>query len=88
MNLRGFTEEIRKNWKFFVGMVVVAAIAGVAAALLSQGVDTSYRRLSIVEKASSHPEQLTEQEKAELKKIYEGLSSAEKESARQKAAAH
>jgi len=51
-------------------------------------VDTSYRRLSIIEKASSHPEQLTEQEKAELKKIYEGLSSAEKESARQKAAAH
>lgn len=88
MSLRGFTKEIRKNWKFFVGMVVVAAIAGSAAALLSRGADTAFRRLSIVEKASSHPERLTEQEKAELKKIYEGLSPAEKESARQKAAAH
>ena len=88
MNLHRFTNEIRKNWKFFVGMVVVAALAGMTAALLSRGVDTSYRRLSIIEKASSHPERLTEQEKAELKKIYEGLSSAEKESARQKAAAH
>jgi len=85
MSVRRLAKEFRKNWKFFIGMIVAAAIAGSAAALLSRGIDTGLSTLSIMEKARNHPEQLTEQEKADLKKIHEGLSPDEKESAKSKA---
>lgn len=84
--MRRRAREFRKNWKFFVGMVVAAAAAGLVAAFLSRGIGVGLDTLSIVEKARQHPDQLTDQEKAELKKIYEGLSPDEKELARSKAA--
>jgi hypothetical protein len=87
MSMRRFAKGFRKNWKRLIGMVVVAAIVGMAAALLSRGVDSAFRNVSTIDKALSKPEQLTEQEKADLKKMYEGLSPAEKESAKQKAVA-
>ena len=85
MSMRRLAKEFRKNWKFFVGMVVAAAIAGSVAVFLSRGIDKGLDTLSIVEKAQQHPDQLTDQEKADLKKIYEGLSPAEKELAKSKA---
>ncbi len=82
MSMRRLAKEFRKNWKFFIGMVVAAAIAGSAAVFLSRGIDTGLNTLSIMEKARNHPGQLTEQEKTDLKKIHEGLSPNEKEPAK------
>ena len=64
MSMRRLAKEFRKNWKFFIGMVVAAAIAGAAAVFLSRGIDTGLSTLPINEKARNNPEQSTEQEKA------------------------
>jgi hypothetical protein len=87
MSMRRLAKGWRKNWKFIVGMIVVAAIVGAAAALLLRGVEAEFRALSPFEKALTRPEQLTEQEKAQLKKIYKDLSPAAQEPAKQKGAA-
>ena len=87
MSMRRLAKALRKNRKFIVGMIVVAAIAGSAAALLSRGIEPEFRSLSTIDKAFSTPEQLTEQEKAQLKKMYQDLSPATKEPAKQKGAA-
>ena len=87
MSMRRLAKALRKNWKFIVGMIEVAAIAGSAAALLSRGIEAEFRSLSTIDKALTTPEQLTEQEKAQLKKLYQDLSPATKERAKQKGAA-
>ena len=87
MSMRRLAKALRKNRKFIVGMIVVAAIAGAAAALLSRGIEAEFRSLSTIDKALTTPEQLTEQEKAQLKKVYQDLSPATKERAKQKGAA-
>ncbi len=73
MGVRRAVKSVKKNWKFFIVMVVVSAITGVLVMLMT----------SAFERVTRGPEQLTEQEKTDLKKIYETLTPAEKELARQ-----
>ena len=92
MGMRRTVREFRKNWRFIGVMILLALLAGVGTAFMSNGLNVFFDRASLGLKALDHPETLTESEKTELKKIikdkdsakkqYDSLSDAEKEQAR------
>jgi hypothetical protein len=92
MGMRRTVKEIRKHWKFIGTMILLALLAGVGTAYMSNGLNFIFARASLAQKALDHPETLTEAEKTELKKAfsdkastekrYESLSPGEKENAR------
>lgn len=82
MSVRRLAKKWRKNRTFIFAATALSLIAGVMAAFIFVGVDELFSRASLVDKAMRTPGQLTGQEKAELQKIYDGLSQAEKEKAR------
>jgi hypothetical protein len=92
MGMRRLAREFRKNWKFIGAMILLALLAGVGTAFMSNGLNVIFDRASLELKALDHPETLTESEKTELKKIikdkdsakkqYDSLSDAEKEQAK------
>lgn len=92
MGMRRLAREFRKNWRFIGAMILLALLAGVGTAFMSNGLNTILDRASLGLKALDHPETLTESEKTELKKIikdkdsakkqYDSLSGTEKEQAK------
>lgn len=92
MDRRRLAKKFRKNWRFIGVTILLALLAGVGTAYISNGLNFIFERASLAQKAMDHPETLTEAEKTELKKIikdkdsaqkqYDSLSDAEKEQAR------
>lgn len=92
MGIRRTVREFRKHWKFIGAMILLALLAGVGTAYMSNGLNVIFDRASLGLKALDHPETLTESEKTELKKIikdkdsakkqYDSLSDTEKEQAK------
>jgi hypothetical protein len=92
MGMRRTVKEFRKHWKFIGTMILLALLAGVGTAYMSNGLNFIFDRASLAQKAMDHPETLTEVEKTELKKIikdrdsakkqYDSLSDTEKEQAK------
>jgi hypothetical protein len=65
--MRRLTREFRKNWKFFGVMILLAMLAGVGTAFMSNGLNVLLDKASLAQKALNQPETLTEVEKTELK---------------------
>lgn len=96
MGMRRLTREFRKNWKFFGVMILLAILAGVGTAFMSNGLNVLLDKASLEQKTLNQPETLTEAEKTELKnelkkafpnkasaqKYYNSLSQTEQENAR------
>jgi hypothetical protein len=59
-------------------MILLALLAGVGAAFMSDGLNVLLDRASLAQKALDHPETLTEAERTELKKVFKDKASAEK----------
>jgi len=59
-------------------MILLALLAGVGTAYMSNGLNAIWDRASLAQKALDHPETLTEAEKAELKKAFTDKSSADR----------
>lgn len=79
MGMRRLAREFRKNWRFIGVMILLAILAGVGTAYMSNGLNFIFERASLAQKALDHPETLTESEKAELKKVFKDKASAEKQ---------
>jgi preprotein translocase subunit SecF len=67
MGMRRLTREFRKNWKFFGVMILLAILAGVGTAFMSNGLNVLLDKASLEQKTLNQPETLTEAEKTELK---------------------
>ena len=78
MGIRRTVREFRKHWRFIGGMILLALLAGVGTAYMSNGLNALWGQASLRLKALDHPETLTEAEKAELKKAFTDKASAEK----------
>ena len=78
MGMRRTIREFRKHWRFIGGMILLALLAGVGTAYMSNGLNFLWDRASLTQKALDHPETLTEAEKAELKKAFTDKSSADR----------
>lgn len=78
MGMRRLAREFRKNWPFIGAMILLALLAGVGTAFMSNGVNVLWGQASLAQKALDHPETLTEAEKTELKKVFSDKASAEK----------
>lgn len=70
MGMRRAVREFRKNWRFIGAMILLALLAGVGTAYMSNGLNFLFDRASLAQKALDHPETLTEAEKIELKKAF------------------
>ncbi|MEK6694934.1 MAG: hypothetical protein AABY67_06220 [Nitrospirota bacterium] len=78
MGMRRLAKEFRKNWRFIGAMILLALLAGVGTAFMSNGLNVLLDQASLAQKALNHPETLTEAEKTELKKAFVDKPSAEK----------
>lgn len=78
MGMRRAVREFRKNWRFIGVMILLALLAGVGTAYMSNGLNFLFDRASLAQKALDHPETLTEAEKAELKKTFADKPSADR----------
>ena len=78
MGMRRLAREFRKNWRFIGAMILLALLAGVGTAYMSNGLNFLFDRASLAQKALDHPETLTEAEKTELKKAFTDKSSADR----------
>ena len=78
MDRRRLAKKFRKNWRFIGVTILLALLAGVGTAYMSNGLNALWDRASLAQKALDHPETLTEAEKTELKKVLTDKASAEK----------
>ncbi|MBI3809952.1 MAG: hypothetical protein HY284_05790 [Nitrospirae bacterium] len=67
MGMRRLAREFRNNWKFIGVMILLALLAGVGTAFMSNGLNVLLDKASLALKVLDHPETLTEADKTELK---------------------
>ncbi len=75
---RGLRHEVRQNWKFGIGLVVLSVLVAVGAGIATQGLDTMLSRASLAFKAMDNPASLNATEKEEVKKLIKDKGSARK----------
>ena len=87
-----FGGQVRQNWKFAVGMVLLCAVVALGTAIATQGLESMMSRASLAMKAVDDPSKLSSEEKQQIKQMiktkgakgtFEALTPEQKEQAKQ-----